>query len=378
MKLIGYWFESARWGIARMFQAVYHRVVSFRDGFAERWYGFIYGPKSFLKLGVAAIAVLTIVLCIGAGVFYWFLQPSAKQGGEREVIIAYASSARAVANQLEAEGIIKNADSFFWYMRLTGQFRHVKAGVYRLRPGLKVHELMSLLKKGTSLVYRVTVPEGLTLREIAHLMVSKGLGNEERYLQIAKSVDFIEENIVGFGKVDSAEGFLFPDTYEFAHGTTEEEVLATMVRRFSEIWQAENKGNKSGKTAYEAVILASVVEEEAKTAEERPIIAGVFNNRISRGIPLESCATVQYALGTRKSRLLYKDLQVDSDYNTYRYRGLPPGPIASPGRESLRAALQPKRHSYLYFVAKPDGGHIFSNTYKQHLDAQRRLRVSTR
>jgi len=247
-----------------------------------------------------------------------------------------------------------------------------------LRPGLPVGELMNQLKKGTPLAYRVTIPEGLTLKEIAHLLAAKGLGTEEGYLSLAKDKEFLAEHITGFGEVSSVEGFLFPDTYHFAHGASEEEIFTTMIRRFYEVWEAENTENKRGKAAYEVIILASVVEKEAKDAEERPIIAGVFKNRIRRGIPLESCATVQYALGTRKSRLLYKDLQVESEYNTYLHRGLPPGPIASPGRASIRAALKPTSHSYLYFVAKPDGRHIFSSTYKKHLEAQRWLQASTR
>ena len=323
--------------------------------------------------------LMAFVICgffAATGVFAYFslaLRPQ-PAGAERELIIPYATSAREVANQLKANGIIRDANGFFWYIRLTRQSSQLKAGVYRLKPGSTVGELLRQLRKGTPLSYRVTIPEGKTAREIAQILSAKKIVDSDVFLELMSDPEFLAQHLSDFGKIKTAEGFLFPDTYEFAHGVSEKEVLTILFRRFKEVWREESKEYQGKRGLYALLTMASIVEKEAKAAPERPVIAGVFYNRLSRRKPLESCATVLYALGKYKEKLYYKDLQVESEYNTYRYPGLPPGPISNPGRASIRAAIHPDEHSFLYFVAKPDGTHKFSTTYRQHLIAQQSLR----
>lgn len=329
-------------------------------------------PK--LVLGILAGAVVFILTATVFGTYLWLSLRPLPPGEPRDVTIPYASSAKGIANQLQAQGVIRSARGFVWYIRLFKRDAGLRAGVYQLKPGLDIKDLINQLRKGSPLIYRITIPEGYSLREVAALLASRGLVASERFIQLAQDPLFLTQYIDGFGRVRSAEGFLFPDTYEFAHGATEEEILAVFLRRFQEVWNEELPQRTGKRGLYDVLTMASIIEREAKVAEERPVIAGVFYNRLERGIPLESCATVQYALGKHKARLYYKDLQVKSDYNTYRKRGLPPGPICSPGRDAIRAALAPARHSYLYFVAKPDGKHHFSSSYREHLNARRILR----
>ncbi|RUM87517.1 MAG: endolytic transglycosylase MltG, partial [Thermodesulfatator sp.] len=174
----------------------------------------------------------------------------------------------------------------------------------------------------------------------------------------------------------SVEGFLFPDTYYLVKGLAPGEIIRIMVRRFWEVWRKyEARARELGVSVYEVVTLASIVEKEAVLSREKPLIAAVYWNRLRRGMPLQADPTVRYALKRFRGRLYYKHLRVDSPYNTYRYPGLPPTPIANPGEESLRAVLYPARVPYLYFVSRGDGSHKFSTTYREHLRAVRKLRL---
>lgn len=287
--------------------------------------------------------------------------------------IPMGSSVFQIGALLEEKGLIKNRHSFVWYLYLTRQQNSLKAGHYTFSSQFTFPQLLRELKKGRPIIYKVTVPEGYTSAEIGRLLSGRGLVDYERFQELLHDRVFLRSQLIDFSPV-SGEGFLFPDTYEFTKGTKEEEILSVFFQRFRQVWSEVSRGATfNGLTPEEVVTLASIVEGEAKVAAERPIIAGIFLNRLRRGQLLQSCATVQYALGERKQRLLYKDLQIDSPYNTYRYKGLPPTPIGNPGRASLEAVLAPADTDYLYFFAKPDGTHVFSRTYREHLNAQNLL-----
>ncbi len=284
--------------------------------------------------------------------------------------IPLGSSVHQIGTMLEEKGLVTNRVSFVWYLYLTGQQDSLKAGHYTFSPHFSFRELLRELKKGRPVIYKVTIPEGYTTEEIGRLLSARGLVNAERFQELLHDRVFLRSHLADFSP-GSGEGFLFPDTYEFAKGATEEDILATFFHRFRQVWeQVSSTAAPTSLSPVELVTLASIVEGEAKVEAERPVIAGIFLNRLRRGQLLQSCATVQYALGERKQRLLYKDLQIDSAYNTYRYPGLPPTPIGNPGRASLAAVLTPADTNYLYFFAKPDGTHIFSRTYREHLNAQ--------
>jgi len=206
---------------------------------------------------------------------------------------------------------------------------------------------------------KLTIPEGFTARQIGQLIEEKGLGRRKRFLKI------VEQRGV--------EGYLFPETYFVEYDISEEEIIDTMVDQFNKLFtkEMEEQGKKFNFTKRDTVILASIIEKEAARDEERPLISGVFHNRLRKRWYLESCATVQYALGEHKEKLTYEDLKVDSPYNTYDHFGLPPGPICNPGLGSIKAALYPAETDLMFFVAEGEGTHGFSKYYGKHLEVQK-------
>ncbi|NLW59201.1 MAG: endolytic transglycosylase MltG [Firmicutes bacterium] len=333
--------------------------------------------RSRFQLALPALFCCGLIFLVGQAVWiYNGVQINRKVYNPQQstIDIPLGSSVFQIGSLLEEKGLIKNKRSFVWYLYLTGQQNSLKAGHYKFGPEFSFRYLLRELKTGRPIIYRVTVPEGYTMAEIGRLLSNKGLVDEERFQELLHDRVFLRSQLVEFAPV-SGEGFLFPDTYEFAKGATEEEILSVFFQRFRQVWAEVTKDVQPplGFSPVELVTLASIVEGEAKVEAERPIIAGIFYNRLKRGQLLQSCATVQYALGERKPRLLYRDLQIDSPYNTYLYQGLPPTPIGNPGRASLQAVLSPAETDYLYFFAKPDGTHVFSRTYREHLRAQNQL-----
>lgn len=321
------------------------------------------------RLG-GGIIISVIILGISLGAFFWNFFPVDPGSVQLQVFeVPYGTSLRQVREQLQARGIIRSGLTFEIYIRLNPKRRMVKAGRCQLGPGMNLFQIVKELRRGIPGQIRITVPEGLTASEVAVLFSGKGMANRDRFLELIKDKQFIN-GVMGEEWQGASEGFLFPDTYDFSLNATEEEIIAKMLKRFREVFEDE-VGSVTPLKKREILIIASIVEKEAQKEDERPLIAGVFYNRLRRGYPLQSCATVQFALGKHKKRLYYKDLEVNSPYNTYRYSGLPPGPIANPGLASIRAAVSPADVDYLYFVAKPDGSHVFSSTYRQHLIAQR-------
>lgn len=320
----------------------------------------------------SGILIFSIIAAIFGAAFFWNFFPCDPGSVQSQVFeVPYGTSLRQVGAQLKARGLIRSSFVFELYVRLSPKKRMVKAGRCQLGPGMNLFQIVKELRRGIPGQIRITVPEGLTAKEVADLFSRKGLADRDRFLALLKDEEFIN-GIIGEGWKGNPEGHLFPDTYDFSLNVTEEEIIVKMLKRFKTVFDGQ-VGEVAPNQKREILIIASIVEKEAKITEERQIIAGIFYNRLRRGYPLQSCATVQYALGKHKKRLYYKDLQVNSPYNTYRYSGLPPGPIANPGLASIQAAVSPAKVDYLYFVAKPDGGHIFSSTYKQHLLAQRKI-----
>jgi UPF0755 protein len=271
---------------------------------------------------------------------------------------------------LNKAGVIGSTRLFRLYAKLRGSDRGIKAGTYILRKDASWESVLSALRSGRGVVNVVTIPEGFTLAQIEPLLASK--------LSVpAESIRAAVSDTALLRRLDvpttTVEGYLFPDTYFFPPGTTPRSAIQTMVRRFEQRWRPEwgARLDTLALSRHDVVTLASIVEREAKRPEERPVIAAVYWNRLRRGMLLQADPTVQYALPQYQKRLLSKHLSVKSKYNTYKYRGLPPGPIASPGVASLRATLYPASVPYLYFVAHPDGHHEFRAKLEEHNAAVR-------
>lgn len=306
------------------------------------------------------------------------LSPVASKSRSRDVVVAVPvrTSASQVGKILKQGDLVRSSLMFTLYARWTGMDSLIKAGEYRLNNSLSTPELLRELVEGRLATQTFTVPEGFTTAQIADLLVSKGLVDREKFFAAVAGEDFPYPFIQSLPKGDKRlEGYLFPDTYQVVRGSSESTIINMMLKRFeSEISDLDyqKEAEKAGVTLHEAVTIASMVEREARIDEERPLIAGIIYKRLNMNMPLQLCATVQYALGTNKPQLYYKDLEVDSPYNTYRINGLPPGPIAMPGETSLLAAINPAQTEYLYYVAKPDGSHAFATTLEEH-DANKEI-----
>jgi len=290
-----------------------------------------------------------------------------------KVVIPRGSNLRVAAESLQKAHIIRNATIFRLYGMVRGQDRSLRAGTYIISPKLSWGEVLDVLHGGKSVEQRITIPEGWSLEQIVPQLA--------RVLSVP--VDSVRAAVRDTAMLhaldvptETLEGYLFPDTYVFPDQTTPRAAVKLMVDRFRQVWQPEWDQQLQGRamSRNDVMALAAIVEKEARLPEERPVIAAVYMNRIKAGMRLQADPTVQYAIGHHVSRVLYKDLEIDSPYNTYRNKGLPPGPIASPGRPSIVAALNPASVPYLYFVAHPDGHHEFTTDFAAHAAAVKRAR----
>jgi UPF0755 protein len=294
-------------------------------------------------------------------------------GASTRVIIPRGASFADAADSLSKANLVGWRKMFRLYARVTGGDRNIKPGTYLLRHGTPWKDIIGALNGGHGLVNTITIPEGYTISQITPALA--------RTLKVpADSVNAAVRDTALLSRLDipnpTLEGYLFPDTYAFPLGTTARQAVHEMVydfeRRWKPDWDAKASDMKINRN--DLVTMASIVEREARLPEERPVIAAVYYNRLKKGMLLQADPTVQYALGHHVGRVLYKDLAVASPYNTYVHKGLPPGPVASPGVASLAAAANPASVPYLYFVASPDGHHEFRMTLQEHTSAIREVR----
>jgi UPF0755 protein len=289
------------------------------------------------------------------------------------VTVPAGASFGAAVDSLARSGVISSPKLFGFYASVRGRDRELKAGTYVFQPGTSWNGVLDALTRGKGLVHTVTIPEGFSLASIAQL-IGRALSVPPESVIAASSDTALRYRLDV--PTPTLEGYLFPDTYTFAEGTSPSEAVRTLVGRFEQVWKPEWDARLQELTMsrHDIVTLASIIEKEARLAEERPVISAVYHNRLRIGMLLQADPTVQYALGKHVDRVLYKDLEVDSRYNTYKHVGLPPGPIASPGAASIEAALYPANVPYLYFVAHPDGHHEFRQTFSEHTEARAQIR----
>ncbi|MFH1541097.1 MAG: endolytic transglycosylase MltG [Elusimicrobiota bacterium] len=297
------------------------------------------------KKTIIIVAVIVVILSL--------LFASDKK--EVFVKIQNGSTPKQVAKILKNEKIIKSRDAFLTLVWLTRTEKKFKPGTYRLNTNMMSHTVLYKIVKGNTYKIKLTIPEGFSAKEIAELLEKKGVCNNKKFLEIVKN--------------EKLEGYLFPETYFFEPNSSEKEIIQMLKNQFE-----KNFSNNFVKRADELkmsrekiVILASIIEKEAKKDEERPLIAAVFHNRLKKGWNLESCATVLYARGSHVNFLTYKDLKIASPFNTYIHSGLPPTPICSPGIASIKAALYSAETSDMFFVADGSGTHKFSKYIEEHI-----------
>ena len=291
--------------------------------------------------------------------------------------VPIGSSSRAIGKQLVKQKLIRSEYAFRVIIRHRGTGKRLRAGTYALRRNMVLWQIVDEFEKGQVTLVSLTVPEGLTTSAIAQLWETTGFGTAAAFQEACESPQLLKQYGLE-GK--SVEGYLFPNTYKFAKGTTAEKAVEMMLNEFRQRWTEtfDKEAENLALTQHEIVTLASVIEKEAGTESERPRIASVFHNRLKRKWRLQADPTVLYALGNPKRLLTRSDLRVDSPYNTYKHKGLPPGPIANPGIDSLIAALRPEKTDYLYFVAIGEGKHHFSKTLSEHNRMIRKIRRASR
>lgn len=331
------------------------------------------------------IVTLLILVFIGGGGYLYIksaLQPVDKDSKvQKKVEIPIGSSVTGISEKLEASGVIKNAKVFKYYVKFKNEAGFM-AGEYELSPSMEIPEIINRLKTGKVLqkaAFKLTIPEGKQLKEIAQIMAKAVNKTEEEvfnqlndrtFIQtmMGKYPDLLTTDILNPNIKYPLEGYLFPATYPFyKQNPTIEEMVVTMLAQTKKVvspYLAESSDEEL--TAHQLLTMSSLIEEEATEKADRKDISSVFYNRIEQGMPLQTDPTVLYAQGKHKERVLYEDLEVNSPYNTYKNKGLPPGPIANAGKDSLEAAVNPSDTKYLYFLATKEGEVIFTSTLDEH------------
>jgi len=319
-----------------------------------------------VKRGIflAFILCILVAVLLSMGLAHYLVRPSKPGGPDQIFVVREGATLREIAAGLEQSGIISSKTLVLLWSKLTGYGAHIKAGEYRLSSRMSPLEVLDMLNKGKVIPYSVTIPEGFNLSQIADVLERNGLADRGAFLALATDPDKVSQ----YGLPGTTlEGYLYPDTYRFSRGHPMTSILDVMVKRFFEVIAPfEERITASGMTLHQIVTLASLIEKETGKGEERDVIASVFLNRLKKGMRLESDPTVIYGMADFNGNLTKKDLNRSTPYNTYVIQGLPPGPIASPGREAIRAVLFPAQTDYLYFVSKNDGTHHFSKTLDEH------------
>lgn len=324
--------------------------------------------RKYLPVMAGVLLLLTVVA-------YWLINDSnsnTKLATGQKVIISVlpGMSTVDIATMLQKDKLVNNPVSFRMEAKFRGLEGSLQAGEYEIISGMSNREIIEVLSKGQVRHQTFTVPEGYTIEQIAKKIEADGLGKADEFRKAAQNYapyPYMETDNPNV--IFKAEGFAYPSTYYLSPGSSEKEILATMVREFNTqlTEQLREEAKNKNLSIRDLVNLASLVEKEAVFPEERPLIAGVFLKRLSINMPIQSDTTIQYILGVQKKEITIADTKIDSPYNTYKYAALPPGPIASPSISTITAVLNPKETNYLYFVADLEGHHQFTETYQEHL-----------
>ncbi|MDA3788265.1 MAG: endolytic transglycosylase MltG [Desulfobacula sp.] len=335
--------------------------------------------KNILKILSIVFFTLVIFLVVGGHLFYLKISSFVKEpfnplAAEKVFSIKPGQSLAVIAQNLKTESIISNKNFFKLFTKYKKAEKKLQAGEYILSASKSPEQILEILLKGKVKLYRITIPEGMNIKEIALLVEKENFCKNEGFIDLCHDTSFIFS--LGI-KAITLEGYLFPDTYFFPKNTDCKTVITTMVEHFNTIfteeWQARAK--TMGFLVHEIVTLASIIEKETGDAQERPLISSVFHNRLKKNMRLESDPTVIYGIKNFDGNIKKKHLKMKTPYNTYQIKGLPLGPIANPGAKSLAAALNPVPSDYLFFVSKKDTTHQFSKTFQEHNQAVKKYQL---
>ena len=334
--------------------------------------------KTFKRISVLLLSAIVVLSLLGGVVLRRYANTPASHI-DRSVVLSIAPGEAfgQLAARMETEGLITSPFKFKLLARIKGVDKKLKSGEYRLSSTMTPERILEVLISGRVFLYRLTIPEGYTARQIAAQIASQGLGNEEEFMDLVTNARIAHD--LGI-EAQSLEGYLFPDTYYFPKQVGALTIVQKMVQQFKEQFKPEwqERARELNLSVHEVVTLASIIEKETGDPSERPLISSVFHNRLKKKMRLESDPTVIYGIKDFDGNLKRSHLTTPTPYNTYIIKGLPPGPIANPGRAAIEAALYPAQTDYLFFVSKQDHTHHFSATIEEHRRAVRKYQLHRR
>ncbi len=323
--------------------------------------------RKYIPLGGTLLYI--VGACIFFQIYHFVSTPASTEATTKTIYIYHGMSLRDATKVLTKEGLLGDTKKFIFWAYLTGTASRIKAGEYQFDASISPREILNRLVHGSTVIHKVTVPEGYNIFQIAKLLSQKGLVDQQRFIQRA----FDPEIVSSLGvQAPSLEGYLYPDTYHLRWEMSEDSILRTMVNTFHKVYNAKfhRRAKEIGLSQKAVVTLASLIEKETSVPQERPLISAVLQKRLERGMRLECDPTVIYGVihqhDTFEGNITKEDLNTKTPYNTYFIRGLPPGPIANPGESAMHAVLYPAKTDYLYFVSKNDGTHHFSRNWREH------------
>lgn len=316
--------------------------------------------KKNIRIVLVSISILCTIYAAAD-----FLTPLPIGDKTIEIEVPKGATFRQAVEILSKEGLMRNKKLFLFIGRVSGLDRKIKAGYYSIHGSMNPLSILRMLRKGQVIEYEIVIVEGDSLREIGEKLAEKGIIKKEDFIKLLSNKDFLSSYDI---KASTFEGYLFPDTYKIPKGMEPKEAIGGMINRLREKYSDEFKirASELGLSEREVLTLASIIEKEAKVDKERPLISAVYHNRLRKRIPLQADPTCIYGIKSFGEKITEKDLRKKTPYNTYIIKGLPPGPIASPGIKSITAALYPAKVPFIFFVSNNDGTHIFSVTPREH------------
>jgi UPF0755 protein len=337
------------------------------------------------KTKVAGFGLVSISIAVAAVVLFFGYQllkaPVSSDKTEVVFDVSPGTSLVQISNDLQAKGLIRHSKAFQVYAKTKGIAAKFKVGEYALNPAMTPEEIMNVLVSGKSIARNITIAEGLNIFDIAEILEKNGIGTKEDFFKLVNDRVFIK-SLLG-EDLKSLEGYLFPETYKVTKFEGQRSVLTQMVNRFLTVWkELEPLAKQKGWTRNQVVTFASIVEKETGASFERPMVSSVFHNRIKKNMRFQTDPTIMYGIALKQGKMptniTKNDLLTPAPYNSYTNAGLPPTPISNPGKEALRATLQPAQTNYLFFVSQNNGTHVFSETMEQHNKAVQNFQLNAK